>query len=76
MNSQERFYAPYVSPYDPCPPQRVKSYLIPPNLVIGFQPPNLPQYSTQEALQIGTLWPAFFSPYPGRGHSRQMEDES
>jgi spore coat protein JA len=35
---------------------------------LGFQPPNLPQFSPQEALRKGTLWPILFSPYePGIG---------
>jgi spore coat protein JA len=32
-------------------------------LFIPFQPPRLPQYPPFEALQRGTLWPLFFSPY-------------
>ena len=64
MNPQARYYYPYVGPFDPCPPIRVKSFVIPPNLFIPFQPMNAPQYSPQEALRIGTLWPMFYSPYP------------
>jgi spore coat protein JA len=56
-------YYPYVSPYDPCPPIKVKTYPLPANLFLGFQPPNLPQYSPYEALKRGTLWPALYSPY-------------
>ncbi|RNB79714.1 spore coat associated protein CotJA [Brevibacillus fluminis] len=69
--SQERVWFPFVGPYDPCPPERIKSYVIPPNLTMGFQPCGLPQYSTMEALSVGTLWPAFYSPYrSNRGRGR------
>lgn len=60
-----KFYAPYYSPFDPCPPIRVKSYSTPPNLYLGFQPPDLPQFSPEEALCKGTLWPIFYDPYYG-----------
>ncbi|MFY0546269.1 hypothetical protein [Brevibacillus sp. H7] len=66
MHSQIRFYQPFVSPFDPCPPQRVKWYDVPPHLFLGFQPPNLPQLSPMEALRFGVLWPILFSPYEGR----------
>lgn len=56
-------YHPYVGPFDPCRPIKTKYYVTPPNLYMGFQPPNLPQYSPKEALYRGTLWPALFSPY-------------
>jgi spore coat protein JA len=62
--NQVRHYFPFIGPFDPCPPIRVKSYVVPPNQFIPFQPPNLPQYTPTEALRIGTLWPAFYSPYP------------
>ncbi|NEU29574.1 spore coat associated protein CotJA [bacterium LRH843] len=42
---------------------RVKSYETPPQLYIGFQPPGLPQFQPHEALRLGTLWPALYSPY-------------
>jgi spore coat protein JA len=61
---QQRVYSPYVSPNDPCPPIQYKTYVVPPNLFIDYQPTNLPQYSPLEALQKGTLWPLLFSPYP------------
>jgi spore coat protein JA len=64
MFDQVRYYYPYVSPFDPCPPMRVKSYVVPPNLFVPFQPVNLPQSTPQEALKLGTLWPLFYSPYP------------
>lgn len=64
MFTQVKYYQPYNSPHDPCPPVRVKSYQTPPQLYIGFQPPNLQQFSPKQALYSGTLWPAFYSPYP------------
>lgn len=64
--NQERVYYPFVGPHDPCPPIREKTYVVPPNQFIVFQPMSLPQYSPQEALQIGTLWPIFYSPYGGK----------
>ncbi len=66
MKQQVRVYEPYISPYDPCPPMRTKTYATPPNLFIGFQPMNLPQFAAQEALKLGTLWPALYSPYEGK----------
>ncbi|PTX59099.1 spore coat protein JA [Melghirimyces profundicolus] len=63
MYTYRKYYEPYVSPLDPCPPMRVKSYETPPQLYMGFQPPNLPQYHPREALKQGTLWPALFAPY-------------
>jgi spore coat protein JA len=39
---------------------------------MGFQPPNLPQFTPLEALRAGTLWKAFYDPWfgplePGKG---------
>jgi spore coat protein JA len=56
-------YQPYRSPYDPCPPIGQKYYSTPPNLYIGFQQPNLEQFSPKEALKKGTLWPIFYDYY-------------
>ncbi|SDM91390.1 spore coat protein JA [Fictibacillus solisalsi] len=56
-------YTPYHSPFDPCPPIGRKYYRTPPQLYMTFQPPNLPQFSPREALQKGTLWPAFYDFY-------------
>ena len=50
-------YKPYVSPLDPCPPMRVKKFVLPPPIFMDFQPPGLEQVSPREALMIGTLWP-------------------
>ncbi|MDF2960180.1 MAG: spore coat protein CotJA [Paenibacillus sp.] len=61
--SQDKVWYPYVSPFDPCPPMLIKTYNTPPNLYIQFQPMNLPQFSPMEALKLGTLWPALYSPY-------------
>ncbi|MCH5584820.1 spore coat associated protein CotJA [Shimazuella sp. AN120528] len=60
---QYRVWYPFHSPDDPCPPI-AKQYVVPPNQFLGFQPPNLPQFSKHEALIKGTLWPIFYSPYP------------
>ncbi|MFF6015806.1 spore coat associated protein CotJA [Lysinibacillus fusiformis] len=65
MSSQYKYWKPYIGPFDPCPPIKVKVYATPPQLYMGFQPPGLPQFPTpQEALRAGTLWPQLFSPYP------------
>lgn len=56
-------YYPYVSPFDPCPPITVKSFSTPPNLYLGFQPPNFPQFSPLEAFKKGTLWQPFYDPW-------------
>mgnify|MGYP001230770381 CR=1 FL=1 len=56
-------YHPYISPFDPCKPMTTKTYSTPPNLYIGFQPPNFPQFSPMEALKAGTLWKPFYDPY-------------
>jgi spore coat protein JA len=45
----------------------MKTFIVPPNLFLGFQPPNLPQFPPMEALHRGTLWPMLFSPYESRG---------
>jgi spore coat protein JA len=65
-DNQWREWEPYVGPCDPCPPIRVKRYNVPPNQFIVYQPMNLPQFSLDEALRKGTLWPALYSPYPSR----------
>ncbi|WP_010272110.1 spore coat associated protein CotJA [Paenibacillus senegalensis] len=61
--TQTRVWYPFIGPFDPCPPIRVKTYSTPPQLFLGFQPPQLPQNSLPEALRQGTLWPALYSPY-------------
>lgn len=80
MHSPFKTYAPFIGPFDPCPPIKIKAYATPPNLYIDFQPPGLKQFSPAEALKRGTLWPALFSPYdrkpeslpgqPGKGGKR------
>ncbi|ASN05489.1 spore coat associated protein CotJA [Virgibacillus necropolis] len=62
--TQFKYWEPYISPYDPCPPIKVKNYPTPPQLYITFQPKGLPQYDQETALFRGTLWPALDSPYP------------
>ncbi|MBT2214291.1 spore coat associated protein CotJA [Virgibacillus dakarensis] len=75
MFTQFKYWKPYISPLDPCPPMRVKSYSTPPQLYITFQPKGLDQYNTaREALYCGTLWPTLFSPYPDP-HKRGDQDE-
>nr|WP_285891257.1 spore coat associated protein CotJA [Paenibacillus pasadenensis] len=65
-----REWYPYHGTCDPCPPIGVKKYVIPPNQYIMYQPTGLPQYPLEEALRLGTLWPALYSPYePGCGRS-------
>ncbi len=64
MNTFRKTYKPFIGPFDPCPPMKVKSYETPPQLYMGFQPYNLPQFpNLQTALKHGTLWPALFAPY-------------
>jgi spore coat protein JA len=63
MSTNFKSYAPYISPFDPCPPIKVKTYSTPPQLYLGFQPPNLPQFSALEALKNGTLWQPLYDPY-------------
>lgn len=58
-----KYWHPYVSPFDPCKPIKVKRFSTPPNLYMGFQPPNLPQFTPMEALRAGTLWKPFYDPY-------------
>lgn len=70
LNSELRSYKPFVGPFDPCPPMLCKTYVVPPNQYVVFQPADLPQYSLQEALRLGTLWPAFYSPYTSRRAQR------
>ena len=69
LHDQVRFWHPYIGPFDPCPLIRVKTYVVPPNQFICFQPAGLPQFSLPEALCRGTLWPALFSPYPAGSKS-------
>ncbi|ERM18946.1 spore coat associated protein CotJA [Brevibacillus laterosporus] len=63
MSRNRKAYFPFIGPCDPCPPQRVVTYETPPQLYLGFQPPNLPQFDPCKALCLGTLWPALYTPY-------------
>ncbi|WP_100407431.1 spore coat associated protein CotJA [Bacillus solitudinis] len=63
--TSRKHYYPYASPYDPCPPITVKTYVTAPNLYLTYQPPNLPQFSPREALYAGTVWKYFYDPYYG-----------
>ncbi|WP_077326731.1 spore coat associated protein CotJA [Virgibacillus siamensis] len=64
MYTQYKYWEPFVSPTDPCPPKRIKTYATPPEVYIPFQPPGFPQYEPKDALYHGTLWKPLFSPYP------------
>lgn len=66
MSSQERVWVPFRGPFDPCPPIPYKTYVVPPNQYIAFQPSGWPQFSLPEALKKGTLWPALYSPYESK----------
>jgi len=50
-------YNPFVSPLDPCPPIWEKTFVLPPQIFMDFQSPGLPQFSAEDALRYGTLWP-------------------
>ncbi|MDP4107611.1 MAG: spore coat associated protein CotJA [Bacillota bacterium] len=63
MNTHHKTYQPFVSPFDPCVPIKVKTYSTPPHLYMGFQPTNLPQFTPSEALRAGTLWKPLYDPY-------------
>jgi spore coat protein JA len=63
MNTHFKTYHPYISPFDPCKPILEKAYSTPPHLYMGFQPPNLPQFTPLEALRAGTLWKDFYDPW-------------
>ncbi|WP_070121171.1 spore coat associated protein CotJA [Bacillus marinisedimentorum] len=73
MYTLRKAYRPYISPFDPCRPMTVKTYVTPPNLYIGFQPYGLQQYPLKEALYRGTLWCAFYDPYPGTDRSGEED---
>ncbi|MBU5344809.1 spore coat associated protein CotJA [Paenibacillus sp. FSL W7-1279] len=65
-NPEVRVYPVFHSPFDPCPPKLYRSYVVPVNQYVVFQPPGLPQFSPAEALRHGTLWPSLYSPYTSR----------
>jgi len=64
---------PFVGPFDPCPPIRVKVYETPQQLYVDVQPPGLEQFDPFTALQKGTLWPALYNPYYGRDVEKGVE---
>jgi spore coat protein JA len=70
MLDQTRTYEPLVGPFDPCPPMRVKTYPVPPQLYLGYQPYQLPQFPLPQALRAGTLWPVLYSPYAGKPRAK------
>lgn len=63
MSTSRKWYSPYVSPMDPCPPLGPVSYETPVQLYLGFQPRGMEQFSPFEALAHGTLWPGLYTPY-------------
>jgi spore coat protein JA len=71
---QLRAYVPCIGPFDPCKPLPIRTYLVTPQLFIPFQPMGWPQYSPAEALRLGTLWPALYSPYTSKkSKGREVE---
>ncbi|MBD8070283.1 spore coat associated protein CotJA [Bacillus sp. PS06] len=73
MYTWRKSYAPYSGPFDPCRPIPKKTFVTPPNIYLGFQPANLPQFSPKEALCTGTLWKAFYDPYYGPYEPQKRE---
>ncbi|WCK55750.1 spore coat associated protein CotJA [Aneurinibacillus sp. Ricciae_BoGa-3] len=63
MYTYRKKYRVFHGPFDPCPPMLKKTYETPPALYLGYQPFSLPQFTPQEALAHGTLWPALYAPY-------------
>ncbi|TDL31330.1 spore coat associated protein CotJA [Jeotgalibacillus sp. S-D1] len=62
-NPFRRSFVPFRGRFDPCPPLGKRTFVTPPNLFIGFQPPDFPQFSPIEALKKGTLWKPFYDFY-------------
>lgn len=73
--SYMKSYTPFHSRFDPCRPIGKKYYSTPPNLFLGFQPQNLPQYSPKEALFKGTLWPVFYDYYDNPYEHKREESQ-
>src|SRR3954463_1109249 len=63
MKNEVKVYHPIAGKFDPCTPITEKTFVVPPQLFLEYQPMELPQYSTKEALKSGTLWPELFSSY-------------
>ena len=63
MYTHHKTYKPYISPFDPCMPMKTKTYSTPPHLYLGYQQPNLQQFTPAEALKAGTLWEPFYDPF-------------
>ena len=76
MYTRVKCYYPFVSPFDPCRPMRIKYYSTPPQLYIQFQPYGLPQYPPKVALKRGTLWPAFYDPYQNPYEHKREDEQS
>lgn len=73
MPSFRKWYYPYRSPFDPCPPLSPIPYETPVQLYLGFQPPGLKQFSPLEALAHGTLWPDLYTPYTDPWNPKKKE---
>lgn len=69
--TQVKAWRPYHSPFDPCPPIDQKFYRTPINIYMNFQPPNLEQFSLEDALKYGTLWKAFYDHYENPYRERE-----
>lgn len=76
LPTHRKTWRPYVSPFDPCAPEVVKTYPTPPELYLGYQPYGLPQYPAKVALAHGTLWPALFDPYYNPYEPPVREDDA
>lgn len=63
MPTYRKWFYPYISRYDPCPPLTPVAYETPVQLYLGFQPPGMQQFSPVQALSRGTLWVGLYTPY-------------
>jgi len=43
---------------------------------MGFQPPNLEQFTPMQALRTGTLWKVFYDPWYSPYEAPREEDHS
>ncbi|PLR99776.1 spore coat associated protein CotJA [Bacillus sp. T33-2] len=76
MHTLRKVYYPYRGRFDPCRPLPARTYSTPPNLYIGFQPRNLPQFPPREALKKGTLWKPFYDPWYSPYENGKVENLS
>lgn len=63
LPTYRKWIRPYIGRFDPCPPLTPISYETPAQLYLGFQPAGMQQFSPDEALSRGTLWPGLYTPY-------------